>query len=314
MRVLVMGAGALGSAVGGMLGLHGHDVTFVARGAHRAAMSERGLDIHRGSGETTLLSPVAVVGTPDAADGPFDLILFTVKGYDTEAAAQALRPAVGPDTAVLPLLNGIETTDRLRDILGEASPLVGVALLTATVVSPGVVAQVGTHAHITLGEPDGASTPRVEAIAAALEGAGIGATVSSEPRVALWRKFVAVAPIATLMSACMAPLGPLRATPEGWALLLRLVAEAVAVGEASGVGLPADTGAWAEGLYRGFPDEYRPSMLVDYERGNRAELEQITGALVREGQARGVATPAFDTLYAVLKVRTAAQGDAPRDR
>jgi 2-dehydropantoate 2-reductase len=306
MRVLVMGAGAMGSLVGGTLALHGHDVTFVARGAHGAAMRECGLEIRTVSGETTLLSPVAVVGTPDEVCAPIDLVLFTVKGYDIETAAQALLPAIGPDTAVLPLLNGIDAADRLRVILGETAPLIGVALLTATVVSPGVVAQVGTHAQITLGEPDGTATVRVSEITAAFEEVGIAAAVSTEPRVALWRKFAMVAPVATLLSACMLPLGPVRATPEGWTLLLRLVDEAVVVGEACGVGLPADTAAWTAGQYRGFPDEFRPSMLVDYERGKRAELEQITGALVREGKERGVATPAFDTLYAVLKVRTSA--------
>jgi 2-dehydropantoate 2-reductase len=232
-----------------------------------------------------------------------------VKGYDTETAAHALLPVVGPGTAVLPLQNGIETTDWLRAILGERAPLIGVALLTVTVVAPGVVAQqeAGFPAHIVLGEPDGAITTRVEAIASTLEEVGIAATVSVEPRVALWRKFVSVAPLATLLSACMTPLGPLRTTPAGWALVQRLVAEAVAVGGASGVGLPADTGAWVEGQYRGFPDTFKPSLLVDYERGKRVELEEITGALVREGKARGVATPTFDTLYAVLKVRASAQ-------
>ncbi|MGH7319217.1 MAG: ketopantoate reductase family protein, partial [Candidatus Rokuibacteriota bacterium] len=167
MRVLVMGAGAVGGYYGALLAQRGHAVTFVARGAHLAALRRDGLAIVSG-GRTTVLHPITAVASPADAGADFDLVLFTVKGYDTDAAAVALRPAMGAKTAVLTLQNGVDSVDRLGAVLGAERVLAGVTTIEATIVAAGVVERTGPTPRIVLGEAAGAPTPRVETIAAAL--------------------------------------------------------------------------------------------------------------------------------------------------
>ena len=214
MRVLVMGAGGLGGYYGGVLAQRGHEVTFVAREAHLAAMRERGLEIRSG-GQTTLLHPVRAVGSPADAGSGFDLVLFTVKTYDTEAAAAALRPALGPATAVLPLQNGVDSVEQLSQALGADRVLVGTTLIGSAIVEPGVIDQSTAFRRITLGEQSGEVTPRVEAIAAALRDAGVEVTITADPLVPVWEKFVMFSACASVGSAAQAPFGPIRETPEG---------------------------------------------------------------------------------------------------
>lgn len=307
MRVLVMGSGGLGGYFGGMLARTGHDVTFVARGAHLAAMRERGLEV-RTDEETYRFPTVAAVAAPSEAAGDFDLILFTVKGYDAEAAANALRPVIGPETAVLTVLNGVDSAEQLAAILGPEHVLAGTTFIRSTLAAPGVIEQMGTLRRVVFGEFAGGPTPRVARVAEALRAAGIEVEVAQDARVAVWQKFVMQAPHATMTSACMMPCGPIRETPEGDALYRALIAECVAVGRAGGVALPPDAEETAMGVVWRFLYEQKTSMSIDYERGNRVELEQLTGAVVRRGAALGVPTPTFDVLYGVLKVRALASG------
>lgn len=302
MRVLVMGAGAVGGYYGGLLAHHGHDVTFVARGVHLAAMRERGLEI-RGGGQSIVLRPVTVVESPAEASSEFDLIFFTVKGYDTEPAADALKSTVGAHTAVLTLQNGVDSVDQLSATLGGEHVLAGAAVIESTIAAPGVIDQPSPFRKIVLGELSGEITPRLEAIAAALRQAGVDVVVSTDARLVVWEKFVVLAPNAILTTACQAPMGPIRETPEGAALYRALIEEAVAVGRAEGVALPANAADTAMATIMSVPPTMKTSLQRDYERQNRVELEQLAGAVVRRGQSAGVPTPAFATLYAILKVR-----------
>jgi 2-dehydropantoate 2-reductase len=302
MRVLVMGAGAIGGYFGGLLAQSGHEVAFVARGAHLAAMRKRGLEI-RSNGKTSLLRPVSAVESPAEAGSGFDLILFTVKSYDTESAAAALKPAVGGKTAVLTLQNGIDSVDQLSAALGGEHVLAGAALIESTIVSPGVIDQPSPFRKIVLGELPGQITPRLEAIAVALREAGAEVVVSADARLVVWEKFVVLAPNATLTSACQAAVGPIRETIEGAALYRALIEEAVAVGRAEGVALPPNAADAAMAIIMSVPATMKTSMQRDYERQRRVELDQLAGAVVRRGRAADVPTPAFATLYAVLKVR-----------
>ena len=307
MRVLVMGSGGLGGYFGGMLAQTGHDVTFVARGAHLAALRERGLEV-RTDEQAYRFPSVSAVATPSEATGDFDLILFTVKGYDAEAAATALRPVIGPETAVLTVLNGVDSAEQLAAILGPEHVLAGTTFIRSTLAKPGVIEQMGTLRRVVFGEFSGGVTARAERVAAALRAAGVATEVVEDARVALWQKFVMQAPHATLTSVCQMPCGPIRETPEGDRLYRTLIAECVAVGRASGVALPDDAEETALGVIWQFLYEQKTSMSIDYERGNRVELEQLTGAVVRRGTALGVPTPTFAVLYDVLKVRALASG------
>ncbi|HET8626491.1 MAG TPA: ketopantoate reductase family protein, partial [Thermomicrobiales bacterium] len=226
--------------------------------------------------------------------------------YDTGPAAEALLPALGPRSVVVTPQNGIESAERVGAVVGAERVLIG----TATVTAPGVVEQTGEHCGIALAEPAGGVTARLEAVAAALRDAGIEVTVGAEPGPVLWQKFVWLAPTATVASACGSAVGPILATPEGAALYRAAIAETVAVGRAAGVPLPDDAVDATLAMLAAMPEE-KPSMLVDYERGRRVELEELTGAVVRLGRALGVPTPTYDTLYAVLKVRALAAAGRP---
>src|SRR4051812_28469403 len=279
MRVLIMGAGAIGGIYGTLLALRGHEVTFVARGAQLKAMQSHGLEVRTPSGAHHLPS-VAAVERPADASGPFDLVLFTVKGYDTEDAATAVRPAVGPRTVVLTLQNGVESADRLAEILPSENILTGATYVAATATAPGVIEQVSAFRRIVCGEPSGGITPRVEAISAALQDAGIETTASADATAAVWQKFVMQAPNATITSVCRAPVGSIRDTADGAALYRRAMAEVVAVGRASGVTVAGDAVDAAFATVSSMPVAAKSSMQVDFERGRHVELEELTGAVV----------------------------------
>lgn len=302
-----MGAGAVGGFYGAALAGCGHAVTFVARGAHLRALQERGLTVRSG-GRATVLHPVQAVADPAEAGGDVELVLFTVKGYDTEGAALALRPAVGPRTAVLTLQNGVDSGERVGAVLGADRVLVGTTVIAATLAEPGIIEQPSPMRRIDLGEPSGRLTARVESIATAFRDAGVEVRVTTDVRRAVWEKFIRLAPGATLTSACQASIGAVRNTPEGAHLYRTLIAETVAVGRRTGVELPADAAETAMSQIKALPADMRTSMQLDYERRRRVELEDLTGAVIRLGRRVGVPTPAYDVLYAVLKVRAATFG------
>jgi 2-dehydropantoate 2-reductase len=308
MRVLIMGAGAVGSYYGARLAQAGHEVGFVARGAQLAALRERGLAIRSGDG-TSVLHPVTALDAPAAFGDSPDLILLTVKGYDTEAAIAALRPAVGPGTTILPLLNGVDSPDQLSAAFGPDRVLAGTTTINVGVVEPGVIVERGVPIRTTIAELSGAVTPRLEAIAAALRAAGGEVVVSTDAKVTLWLKFVLLAPHGTITAATGLPVGAVRELPEGAALYRQLIHEAVAVGRAAGAALPADIADTTINFVMAtMPPTAISSMAVDFERRRRVELEQITGAIVRRGRALGVPIPGFAPLYAVLKARALAFG------
>jgi 2-dehydropantoate 2-reductase len=305
-KVLVMGAGAVGGVYGAALAGRGHAVTFVARGANLAALKARGLTI-RGAG-ATVLRPVHAVADPAEAGAGVDLVLFTVKGYDTESAARALRPALGPGTVVLTLQNGVESADRLGAVLGEDHVLVGTTQIATTLAEPGIIDRANPLQRIELGEPSGAVTARLERVAAALVDGGVDVRVTTDVRRAVWDKFIRLAPGATLTAACQATIGEVRSTPDGAALYRTLITESVVVGRAAGVALAPDAVETAVRAIATLPADMKTSMQLDYERRRRVELDDITGAVVRLGRRLGVATPAYDLAYTILRVRAAAFG------
>jgi 2-dehydropantoate 2-reductase len=262
----------------------------------------------RSGGQSRVLRPVDAVADPAEADRPADLVLFAVKGYDTEAASRALRPAVGHATSVLTLQNGVESGERLGAVIGMDRVLIGTTLLVTTIAEPGVIVQASPVQRIELGEPSGELTPRLEAVAAALRDAGVEVRVTRDVRRAIWDKFIRLAPGATLASVCRATLGELRSSPDGAALYRALIGETVAVGRAAGAALPDDAVDAAVALIQTLPADMRTSMQLDFENRRRVELEDITGAVVRLGRRHDVATPTYDVLYGVLRARAATFG------
>jgi 2-dehydropantoate 2-reductase len=301
MRILVMGTGGVGGYYGGVLANAGHDVTFVARGAQLEALQARGLEV-RTQGRTIRVQPARAVGVPTDA-GDVDLALFTVKTYDTETAARALAPAVGPRTNVLTLQNGIDSVDILSRIIGAERILAGVTLVASGVVEPGVIQENGFSRKIVFGEPSGGTSERVQSLERTLREAGLDVEASTNARQAIWDKFVLLAPHASISALAQTPIGVTRETPEAMELYRTMIAEVKAVGEASGMSFAPDVADTIVGNFMTAPPGQTSSMQRDYAAQRRVELEYITGTVVRRARQLGVATPAFDALYAILKVR-----------
>ncbi len=300
MRIVVMGAGGVGAYLGGRLLEAGHEVTLVARGAHLAAIQANGLRIV-GDEEAGPLA-IRAVGTPAEA-GPADLVLFAVKTYDLDGAAAAIAPSLGPETMLLSLQNGVEAPERLAGICGAEHVLAGSIYIVSGIGAPGVIEKVGKGFRIDLGELSGQVTERSEAAAAALREAGGVVQVVADTRRLQWEKFLVLCALSTVTSAAMETLGAIRSDAEGTALLQRAIRETGAVGKALGVGLDDEAIEAAAGRIFLAPDATKSSMQRDYERKRKVELEQITGAVVRLGRQVGVATPTYDALYPLLRVR-----------
>ncbi|MBM3517155.1 MAG: 2-dehydropantoate 2-reductase [Alphaproteobacteria bacterium] len=298
MRVAVMAAGAVGGIIGARLAQSGHDVHFLARGAHLEAIRAAGLRIESPSGNFTL-SPAQATDRP-AEIGPVDLVVFAVKFWDAAAAARACRPLLAPGTAVLPLMNGVEALHLLQTQAAPAHALGGVAYVAAVIAAPGVIRQTGRFCCVVFGKADGRSSPRCEAIRAALTGAGIEATIAPDIARAVWEKFVLLAPLAAVTAAARSTVGAVVASSLLRTTLSQAIAEAVAVGRAGGVALADDAAARALAIADGMPKDMKTSLLQDLERGGRLEVPWLSGAVSRLGAERRVATPVCDTLNAVL--------------
>jgi 2-dehydropantoate 2-reductase len=299
MRIAVIGAGGVGGAFGAALAKAGNDVTFLARGAHLAAMRSNGLSVLGPRGDIHLV-PTQATDDP-AAIGPVDVVLFCVKLWDVESAGAAIRPIVGPGTAVIPLQNGIDASERLIPILGKDAVMGGVAQISATIAEPGTIRQTGTFMRLVFGELDGRSSARGAAFHAACQAAGFDSANSNEIVTALWEKFVLLATNSSVVALTRLPFGKLRDDPELFGLFEKGLAEVAAVGRARGVALPPDLEARLLKATRNFPPEMMPSMAVDLLRGNRLELPWLAGKVVALGREQRVPTPTYDVMYAALK-------------
>jgi 2-dehydropantoate 2-reductase len=299
MRIAVVGAGGVGGGFGAALAKAGADVTFIARGAHLAAMKAKGLRIEGGRGETHLV-PTQATDDP-ASVGPVDIVLFCVKLWDVESAGKRIKPLVGADTAVVPLQNGIDAPERLIPILGEEAVMGGVAQISASIVEPGVVRQVGTFMRMVFGEFDGRKSRRGEDLLALCLKAGFEASLSEQILTELWMKFILLATNASVMSLTRQPIGNLRDDPDMRPQFIAAYNEVIEVGRARGVDLPADALDRMLAFNAGAPPTMKASMALDLERGNRIELPWLGGKVVELGRQLGVATPTHALMYAALK-------------
>ena len=289
MRILVMGSGGVGGYFGARLAQGGADVTFVARGAHLAAMRTQGLMVESPT-EPLHLQSVKVTDDP-ATLGPVDLIMFGVKLWDTEQTARRLLPVIGPETAVISFQNGVQKDDMLRPIVGEQALAGGVAYVATTIARPGVIAQTGPMQRLVFGEFDGRPSARLEAFHAACIAGGINAEISPDIRRAIWEKFVFLVALSGSTAATRHTVGPIRANPQTRQFLFDLMQEVVAVGRAHGVALPEDFATQRMAFLDGLPAEMTASMHHDLMAGRPLELEWLSGGVVRLAEAVGVATP-----------------------
>jgi 2-dehydropantoate 2-reductase len=299
MKIAVVGAGGVGGGFGAALAKAGADVTFIARGAHLRSMKEQGLRLEGGRGDMHIV-PTQATDDP-AGIGPVDYVLFCVKMWDVESAGERIKPLIGADTAVIPLQNGIDAAERLSPILGPNAVMGGVAQISASIVAPGVIRQVGTFMRIIVGELDGRRTPRGEAFLALCQKANFEVVLSERIVTELWLKFILLATNASVMALTRRPIGELRDDPDMRPHFIAAYQEVIDVGRASGAALPEDTLERMLGFNRNAPPTMKASMALDLERGNRIELPWLGGKVVEMGRRLGVPTPTHALMYAALK-------------
>jgi 2-dehydropantoate 2-reductase len=299
MRIAIIGTGGIGAPLGASLAIAGHDVTFVARGAHLAAMQANGLRITGDRGET-LVRPIQATDDPRIV-GPVELVLFCVKLWDVETAGKQVRALVGPDTAIIPLQNGVDASERLIPILGASHVLGGVAVVTGSIIAPGVVRQSGTHHRMTFGELDGHVTRRVERIRETCQASGIDTTLSDDIQRVRWEKFIMLVAGSGICAVTRRPIGELREDPDIGPLFDTVMQEVVEVGRACGVRFPPDVLDPWRAFLRGVPSDWLPSMAIDIRSNRKLELPWLGGKVVELGIVHGVPTPVNHVIYAALK-------------
>lgn len=303
MKIAMMGSGGVGGFFGGRLAHAGYDVSFIARGSHLTAMRERGLVIESEPQGDIRLSKVRVTDDP-ATLGSADLVILSVKLWDTETAAKQIRSLVRPDTGVLSLQNGVIKDDILRREFGEAAVMGGVAYVATTVSRPGVIRQTGTMQRIVLGEYDGRKSERATFLHEALLRAGITAELSGDVRRAIWEKYVFLVGLSGATTAMRMPIGPIRANAQTRAFFLELMRETVAVGRAHGVALPEDFADDRLAFGDGLPADMTSSMHHDLDRGNPLEVNWLSGGVVQLGAAVGVPTPVNRAVCDILALHS----------
>jgi 2-dehydropantoate 2-reductase len=288
-KIVVFGAGGVGGYFGGRLAAAGNDVTFIARGAHLAAMLRSGLRIKSPRGDAHIRGVRAVETVAEA--GPADLVLVGVKLWDTEAVAESLKPVAHQDTAIVSFQNGVQKDDILRRYVPSRSVVGGVCYIAASVAEPGVINHTGTMQRLVFGEYDGAISARLEAFRAACRKAGIDAEISDSIERMIWEKFVFLVGLSGTTSLFRTTIGPIREDPEKRAALLDAMREVVAVGRAKKVDLPTDYAEDRLAFCDTLPAAMPSSMSVDLEHGHRLELPWLSGGVLDLGATLNVPTP-----------------------
>jgi 2-dehydropantoate 2-reductase len=298
MRLAVLGAGGVGGYFGARLAAAGTEVSFVARGAHAAAMRSGGLRIESPKGDLHLPKVAVVERVQDLPDS--DVVLNCVKLWDLEESGRLLAAGATRGALVVPIQNGVESSEILRRHLPAERVAAGIAYISAEIAAPGLIRHVGPFARLNFGALLPAQRPVLEALVEACHRAKVEAGVSDDIRRDLWGKFIMLQALAGATASRRTTVGALRDSEEGRALLLGLVREAVALGRAEGVALPddAETTAWAT-LAR-MPPAMRASMALDLERGNRLELPWLNGYVARRSAERGLDAPLSNGVVAEL--------------
>lgn len=298
MRIAVMGTGGVGGYFGGRLAASGCDVHFIARGKHLDALRSNGLVVKSPLGDLHL---PRVNATSDPAEiGGVDVFIFGVKLWDTESAAAAIKPLLRPGTAVISLQNGVVKDEILTRIVGAGHVVGGVCYIEATIAAPGVIEHGGRMQRVVVGEYGGRPSDRVRQFVERCAEAGIDAQASDDIRRTIWEKFVVLVGLSGSTSTTREPVGVVRANPGSRRLLQRLLDETTAVANAEGVGLPAGFVQERLAFLDQLPATMTSSMHRDLERGNRLEVQWLSGDVARRAQRLGLAAPVNETIADIL--------------
>ncbi len=290
-----MGAGGVGGCLGGLLAKAGNDVSLIARGEHLEALREHGLKVIRPGGE--IIVEIQATGDPSEV-GQVDLVLFTVKTFQNRHVITSLKSLMGPETSVITLQNGVESHEQLSAVLGASNILPGAYWASSHILSPGVISE-DVEARVSFGAVDDTESLRALDIRKVFRDAGIEAELSPDPLRVLWEKFVVLSALSGITSAAQTRPKELLQFPDARKMFCDAMEEALAVGLAKGVDLPANLVRDSLNYIDGLPD-FQNTMHSDYEAGRPTELDALSGAVIRLGNQIGVKTPVHGYLYSVL--------------
>ena len=296
MRVAVMGAGAVGGYFGARLAASGQDVLFIARGEHLAAMRRGGLRIKSPQGD--LFVPSSFASEPKEV-GPVDLVLFCVKSYSTDEAAQRLAPLVGEETVILSLQNGVDNPDRIARLWGKERTLAGVVYIGARISAPGMIEH-AAGGKIVMGELDGGVNGGTRAVQQIFSQANVPCAVSGEILKVMWTKLVWNAPFCALSCLARATVKEIMETDSLRELALKCMEEVTEAAKCQAIELGPSAVEEAMSLSRGLGD-FKPSMLQDLEAGKALEYEALNGIVVSLLSRQGKRAPINETCHALLK-------------
>jgi len=299
MKIGIMGTGGIGGYFGGLLARVGFDLHFVARGKHRQAILEEGLQIVSSQGSFRVL--IHVTSEPHEI-GPVDLLLFCVKSFDTEDVARFAASMVEENTVILTLQNGIDNVDKLVQEYGQERIMAGTTFIEASIAAPGVIAHSGQAGRMVFGELSGERTARAEAILDTFQRAGIEAELSSDIQKVLWSKFLFICGIHGVSTLSHASLGLVLSCPETRDLVTGVMREVELLARAREVNLPEGVVSEAMRLAESYNKKFKCSMLRDLEWRRPMEVEALNGMVVKLGRQSGVETPLNRVLYACLKL------------
>lgn len=298
MRVATMATGGIGGFLAVKLANSGHQVATIARGAHLDAIVKNGLALESATG-IEIAHPRIATDDP-AKVGQVDAIIFGVKGDALETAARACLPMLHSNTVVVPFLNGVEASDRLLEFLPEQSVANGMAQISTTIASPGVIKKTGDFNAFIFAERDSKPSARIDALRQAINEAGSSAPPTDDIERDVWSKFVLFSALSGVTAAARCTMGDIVSTPELSALFRRVVSETAAMGRGLGVGLPSDIESHIWSMATALPENMRASTAIDLENGRPLEIEWISGAAVRLARKANREAPANEALYAVL--------------
>jgi 2-dehydropantoate 2-reductase len=308
MRVAIFGTGGAGGYFGAQLARAGEDVTFIARGEHLRAIRTQGLRVETPRGEI-VIHPAQATDDPTEA-GTFDVVLFGVKTWQLREAARAALPAMASETFAVPLQNGVEAARELAEVLGESRVLAGLCGTVSRVVAPGRILSLGETNFIKFGETDNHRSERAQSLLEAFRRAGVRAEVPSDIQVALWEKFIFVAPYGGVGAVARAPAALIRTLPETRAMVKRGMLEILSVARAHGVALADSIVENTLALLDALAPDSTTSLQRDITAGRPSELEAWNGAVVRLGKAARVPTPLNEFIYhSLLPQERLARGD-----
>ena len=312
MRFAILGSGAVGGYFGAKLAKSGQDVTFIARGAHLAAIRSKGLQIQSAKLGDFVVKAAAESDTSKI--GPVDVVIVAVKAYDNSTALPMLKPMIGANTVVLTLQNGVDSVDEVAAVAGKGQVLGGTTYVATALEAPGLIVQTGVHRTIIFGEVFGLSdvalaksgdrgriSPRVQAIADVLAAADAQVTPVADARIPIWDKFVYLCPFSGFTGASRLAIGHIWKFPHVQEMFYAASREVAAIARAEGVTISPDRFDTLKEYMQNIPPTTRSSLLIDLEQGKRIEVEALQGAAVRRAAKLGVPVPIVATLYALLK-------------